>query len=181
MKLRLAVLVGAWVMLGASAAGAATLRYVVLVDGGKQAGEMVVDARDNGRTKVHFVFKDNGRGPELDEEYTLRPDGTYASYRVRGTTTFGAKVDERFERRGDQASWKSTSESGQKQIVFGRQVLLCPLLGHLLFFAFGLHPRVGITHVPPRLGSIIPRHTSVRLQFTHFFPQAAHLFPVQRL
>lgn len=119
MKLRLAVLVGAWVMLGASAAGAATLRYVVLVDGGKQAGEMVVDARDNGRTKVHFVFKDNGRGPELDEEYTLRPDGTYASYRVRGTTTFGAKVDERFERRGDQASWKSTSESGQKQVVGG--------------------------------------------------------------
>ena len=71
---------------------AETLRYVVLVDGGKKAGEQVVETDDDGRTKVRFIFKDNGRGPELDEEFTLGPDGTYTDYKVTGTTTFGAPM-----------------------------------------------------------------------------------------
>nr|HPO24393.1 hypothetical protein [Arenimonas sp.] len=36
------------------------IRYVILVDGGKQAGEQVVEHGDDGLTKVHFIFKDNG-------------------------------------------------------------------------------------------------------------------------
>ena len=100
----------------ASAQAAQTIRYVVLVDDGKQAGEQVVEHRDDGSTKVRFIFKDNGRGPELEEEYRLRADGTYAEYRVTGTTTFGAPVSERFVREGDSARWESTSEKASRKV-----------------------------------------------------------------
>jgi hypothetical protein len=112
----------------ASVAHAAeTLRYVILVDGGKKAGEQVVEQGDDGRTTVKFVFKDNGRGPELSEEFRLAPDGSFADYKVTGTTTFGAAVDERFWREGRQSKWKSTSEQGQTDA--GEGALYIPLGG----------------------------------------------------
>ena len=91
---------------------AETLEYVALVDGGKQAGRQTVVQGDDGVTRVDFIFKDNGRGPELKEEYRLNPDGTYRSYRVTGEATFGAKVDETFRIEDGQAIWKSTSDEG---------------------------------------------------------------------
>src|SRR5688572_31026916 len=101
---------------GANALAAQTLRDVALVDGGKQAGQQVVTIRDDGTTAVDFIFKDNGRGPELKEEYRLGADGTYQTYRVQGTSTFGAKIDETFTRTGSQAQWKSTSDDGRQTI-----------------------------------------------------------------
>jgi hypothetical protein len=98
--------------LAAAANAAETVKHVILVDGGKKAGEQVVTKEDDGRTKVRFIFKDNGRGPELDEEYTLGPDGTYADYKVTGITTFGAKIDEKFSRADGKSFWKSTNEEG---------------------------------------------------------------------
>jgi hypothetical protein len=98
------------------AAAAETIRYVALVDGGTKAGEQVVRKDDDGTTHVDFIFKDNGRGPELKEEYKLAPDGTYSQYKVTGTSTFGAKVDETFSRTGDSAQWKSTSDQGRQSV-----------------------------------------------------------------
>jgi len=92
------------------------LRYVILIDGGKQAGEQVVERGDDGLTKVHFIFKDNGRGPELDEEFRLAADGTFSEYRVKGNTTFGSAVDERFIRKNNVASWSSSSEKGRRKV-----------------------------------------------------------------
>lgn len=102
--------------LAGPAAAAETIRYVALVDGGKKAGEQVVRKDDDGTTHVDFIFKDNGRGPELKEEYKLAVDGTYSQYKVTGTSTFGAKVDETFSRAGDSAEWKSTSDQGKQQV-----------------------------------------------------------------
>ena len=93
------------------------LRYVILVDGDKEAGEHVVTEQPDGSFKTRFIFKDNGRGPEIEEEYTLLPDGTFAKYKATGTTTFGAKVDEQFERIGNRATWKSTSETGDQAVT----------------------------------------------------------------
>jgi hypothetical protein len=98
----------------ALAQAAETKRYVILVDNGTKAGEQVVERSDDGLVKVRFIFKDNGRGPELEETYRLAPDGTYSELHVKGTSTFGSIVDEHFERRGDQVRWWSTSE---KEVV----------------------------------------------------------------
>ena len=103
-------------ILASHAQAAETLRYVALVDNGKEAGHQVVTTGDDGVTHVDYIFKDNGRGPELKEEFKLAPDGTYTSYHVTGSTTFGAPVDESFGRDGDKVWWKSTSDHGEQNV-----------------------------------------------------------------
>jgi len=110
-----------------SALAAETLKYVALVDGGKKAGEQTVTTGDDGVTRVDFIFKDNGRGPELKEEYRLAPDGTFQQYQVKGVSTFGAPVDETFTRDGDRGQWKSTSDAGTH--TFTGTALYTPLGG----------------------------------------------------
>jgi hypothetical protein len=102
--------------LAAPALAAQTLRYVALVDDGKQAGHQTVTLGDDGVTRVDYIFKDNGRGPELKEEFTLAPDGTFATYHVTGSTTFGAPVDESFVREGDRVRWKTTNDQGEQAV-----------------------------------------------------------------
>ena len=103
-------------LLASPAYAAETLRYVALVDNGKQAGHQVVTTGDDGVTRVDYIFKDNGRGPELKEEFKLAPDGTFTSYHVTGSTTFGAPVDESFGRDGNKVWWKSTSDKGEQAV-----------------------------------------------------------------
>ncbi len=103
----------------ADAQCAEPIKYLALVDGGKQAGQQVVTQGDDGITRVDFIFKDNGRGPELKEQYTLAPDGTFTTYSVKGTSTFGAPVDENFRIENGVAHWKSTSDEGQQPAVAG--------------------------------------------------------------
>ncbi|MCF7220628.1 amidohydrolase family protein [Marilutibacter chinensis] len=103
--------------LAATAHAAETLRYVALVDGGKQAGRQVVTRHDDGTVEVEFVFKDNGRGPELKERFSLADDGTFREYEVTGASTFGAPVEERFSRVDGIARWKSTSDEGEQPVA----------------------------------------------------------------
>ena len=114
-------------LLASSVLAAKTVKYVALVDGGKQAGQQTVVHGDDGTTRVDFIFKNNGRGPELKEEYTLNPDGTYRTYRVTGQSTFGAKVDETFALDGRRATWMSTSDEGAQESAPG--ALYVPLGG----------------------------------------------------
>lgn len=99
--------------------GAETIKYLALVDGGKQAGQQEVVVGDDGVVRVDFVFKDNGRGPELKEEYALAPDGTFLRYSVKGTSTFGAPVEEVFAIENGMARWTSTSDTGEQPAVAG--------------------------------------------------------------
>jgi hypothetical protein len=89
-------------------------RWVVLVHNGKKAGQQVTTRGDDGVVRSEFIFKDNGRGPEMKEEFQLAPDGTFARYHVSGTSTFGAKVDETYTRTGDRAEWKTTADHGTR-------------------------------------------------------------------
>jgi hypothetical protein len=100
----------------APAAGQETTRYIALVNGGKDRAGHLVTTRNGNRYRVDYRFKDNGRGPELKEEYTLAPDGTFATYQVKGTSTFGSLVDETFSRTGNAARWKSTSDKGEQNV-----------------------------------------------------------------
>ncbi|WP_374586220.1 amidohydrolase family protein [Pseudoduganella sp.] len=102
----------------AQAAVTQTTRYVIISENnGKQMGEQVVENHDDGLTKVRFIYKDNGRGPELSEEFRLGADRTMTAYHVKGNSTFGAVVDEKFERNGGKASWTSTTEKGARDVT----------------------------------------------------------------
>jgi hypothetical protein len=103
-------------MLASSALAAETTTYVALVDGGKNAGHQIMTTQADGSTKADFIFKDNGRGPELSETYALAPDGTFTRYAVHGTSTFGAPVEESFSRTGDQVQWQSKSDKGAQTV-----------------------------------------------------------------
>jgi len=100
----------------AAASAGETTKYEALVDGGKPAGHMNVERGDDGTVRVDFIFKDNGRGPEMKEEYTLGAEGTYKRYSCKGTSTFGAPVDETFSLEAGQAAWKSLSDSGSMTV-----------------------------------------------------------------
>ena len=103
--------------LGSTAFAASTLRYDIFTDNGKRAGEQIVETDDTGLTRVKYIFKDNGRGPELTEQFRVGPDGTLTAYAVKGNSTFGAVVDDRFDLKGGQASWRSTTEQGSKNVT----------------------------------------------------------------
>lgn len=99
-----------------AAQAATTTKYLIIAENGKQIGEQVAEHQDDGLTKVRFIYKNNGRGPELTEQFRMGADGLMTEYSVKGNSTFGAVVDERFERKGGQAEWKSTSEQGKKAV-----------------------------------------------------------------
>jgi imidazolonepropionase-like amidohydrolase len=95
-----------------------TTRYSVFVNGGTaNAGHEYVTRDGDGGTKVDFVFKNNGRGPQLKEEYKVDKDGTFVRYHVAGTSTFGSIIDESFQRAGEKAQWKSTSDKGEQDVI----------------------------------------------------------------
>jgi hypothetical protein len=121
----------------AAASAAETTRYVVLVDGGKQAGEQVVQTADDGLVRVHFIFKDNGRGPEIDETYRLAPDGTFSEFHATGTSTYGAAIDEHFTRTGDRVEWHSASEKESRAATDG--ALYVPLNSSFAPTSVALH------------------------------------------
>src|ERR1041384_4472958 len=102
--------------LASFAHSAETTKYVALVNGGKSKAGHLITTESGGKYKVDYLFKNNGRGPELKEEYTLAPDGTFARYKVTGATTFGSLVNETFSRSGDSATWKSTSDKGEQKV-----------------------------------------------------------------
>jgi hypothetical protein len=113
----------------AVANAAEEIRYVCLVNNGVRAGELVVEHRNDGVTHVHYSYQNNVERPELEEEFRLRPDGTYSEYRVKGTSSYGLAVDEEFTRTGDRAVWKSSSEHGEKTAPDG--ALYVPINGTL--------------------------------------------------
>ena len=91
-------------------------RYTILVDNGVKAGEQVVEIDEKGDTNVRFIFKDNGRGPELNETISLNDDGTIAGYSAVGTSTFGSEIIESFSRQGNDASWRAGDKTGSLKV-----------------------------------------------------------------
>ena len=72
------------------ATAAANIKYLIIAENGKQIGEQAVERQDDGLTKVRFIFKNNGRGPELTEQFRMGADGVMTEYSVKGNSTFGA-------------------------------------------------------------------------------------------
>jgi len=127
-------------MLGLLIAGAANAaeqtRYLAIFDGGKFVGGHQWVTRDGDRYRVDFTYKDNGRGPELKEEFTLAPDATIAKYAIKGVSTFGALVNETYSRSGNRAHWKSTSDKGEQDVT--GTALYWPLSGTPAVFSAAL-------------------------------------------
>ena len=95
----------------AQAHAEATVRYTVLFQG-KPSGVQTTHVADDGSVTVDYSYRNNGRGPDLKEEFTLAADGTLLRYSGNGKSTFGGPIQDSFTRRGVQAEWKSLSDQG---------------------------------------------------------------------
>ncbi|HJW10391.1 MAG TPA: amidohydrolase, partial [Albitalea sp.] len=113
----LAALAGAAALaLATSVSADQTTRYILFTGDGTRGGEQVVQRSDDGRVDVRYIFKNNGRGPELEETIRLAPDGTMAEYSVKGKAEMGGAVQEHFVREGTQAQWQSNAEKGSASV-----------------------------------------------------------------
>jgi len=77
-----------------------------------RVGELVANTEGD-RISIDFDYKNNGRGPTLAETIELGAAGLPVAWTVTGSTTFGSKVDERFEWKAGKAVWRDASGKGE--------------------------------------------------------------------
>ena len=118
-----ATLVTLLFLMAASAPAAQTTHYTVVIQG-KTAGEQTTQVANDGTVAVHFSFRNNGRGPDLDEQYTLAKDGTFLRYMAKGKSTFGAPIADTFTRSGAGAEWQSLADHGN--LTLSRPAIYIP-------------------------------------------------------
>lgn len=70
--------------------------------------------RDGSTVKIQYQVSNNGRGPKLSERLVLGGDEMPQTWSIDGTTAFGGKVAERFERKGRAANWESQADRGNE-------------------------------------------------------------------
>jgi hypothetical protein len=93
------------------AATAAETRYSITIQT-QVAGQLVQRTADDGSVQVAFSYRDNGRGPDVDERFVLTADGSVSAYSVTGKTTMGGPIRESFKRDGDRVEWTSLVDKG---------------------------------------------------------------------
>lgn len=115
MKTRLLVIALALAAIQTGAFAADAARYSVIV-GGTKVGHVIVDSTGN-VTKIDFNIKNNGRGPTMAETITFGADGLPNVWSISGTTTFGSKVTETFNRDKRRATWLDSTGKGQAKLT----------------------------------------------------------------
>jgi len=83
---------------------------------GNRAGSAASRVEADG-TQVHtFEFNDRGRGSNTTSRYRLDAAGLPVFVETTGVDYLKSPVHERFERKGTQASWKSSAEKGEREV-----------------------------------------------------------------
>lgn len=88
--------------------------YNVYVQG-TQLGAMEVTETETGYS-VFYEYRNNGRGPTINETISLDAAGLPVAYSATGATTFGNAVNESFELSGDLASWTDSTGDGSASV-----------------------------------------------------------------
>lgn len=84
--------------------------------GGRNLGHLTAQVEGD-RTTVEFDVKDNGRGPTISEVIRTGTEGTPVEWSIKGTTTFGGKVDERFRQASGRAEWTDSNGPGSAAVT----------------------------------------------------------------
>ena len=95
------------------AAAETTTFSVILV--GKNVGHLVAETKGD-LTTVDYDYKINGRGPMMSEVIRTGPEGLPVEWSIKGTTTFGSKVEEHFSQTGSHAEWMDSTGRGSATI-----------------------------------------------------------------
>jgi hypothetical protein len=105
-----------------------------------------------GRLEVDYSYRNNGRGPDQKEVLQFAPDGAWMSYRTEGVATYGARIDEAFERGADgRAQWRSPVDRGEKADAV-REAVYLPVQGSPAWLA--RVARSALAKAPARLSAL---------------------------
>ena len=107
----------AWII-GCAATCAQAADYVVLTQG-QPAGHMRVQTLPDGRVETDYSYRDNGRGPDMRESFSLDGQGVPKRYQIEGKSTFGALVNKNFSLEAGRARWKSHADEGDEAVPEG--------------------------------------------------------------
>ncbi|RIJ32590.1 amidohydrolase family protein [Henriciella mobilis] len=89
-------------------------RYTIMVSG-TEIGAMDV-LRYGPAITVDYEYRNNGRGPTLEEAIVLDEDNLPIAWSISGNTTFGNDVDEAFAISGDTATWMDSTGEGSADV-----------------------------------------------------------------
>ncbi|HWN37471.1 MAG TPA: amidohydrolase, partial [Gammaproteobacteria bacterium] len=145
----------------AASCGMALLEQAAVADtetfsviyGGQNVGHLIADT-DGSRTQIDFDYKNNGRGPTIAETIVTDELGRPRSWQISGATTFGSKVDERFEWSGATARW--TDPAGPGEATMGEPKIY--VAEGASPWALGLYARVLLAD-PDRTAAALPSGT----------------------
>ena len=90
-------------------------RYSVLLMG-NLAGQQAVWTGPDGAVHMFYQFNDRGRGPKTTSILTLDGNGVPVRETVNGNDYLKSPVSEDYSLKGSSASWKNTSEQGEKTL-----------------------------------------------------------------
>ncbi|MGI4818992.1 MAG: amidohydrolase family protein [Janthinobacterium lividum] len=113
-----AFLASTMALMAAAPSLADPVRYDVMANG-ETVGWLVVD-RDGQEVAIDYHVDNNGRGPKHREEVTLDADAYPVSWTIKGTSLFGAAIDESFVREGQTVRWVSQADRGEMPVSQGR-------------------------------------------------------------
>ncbi len=102
---------------------AAAEEYAVTIQG-ERAGTMSV-RQEGDAVRVDYSYRNNGRGPDMQEEFRVGPQRQPVSYRVRGRTEFGGEIREDAAVEAGRLRWSSVADRGDEPAAEG--VLHVPL------------------------------------------------------
>jgi hypothetical protein len=102
--------------LGVPTLASAETATFTAIFGGKNVGHLIAETRGD-VTTVDFDIKNNGRGPTIAEVIRTGPGGLPVDWSIKGATTFGSKVDERFSQSGAHAEWADSTGKGSATVA----------------------------------------------------------------
>src|SRR5207244_9521789 len=83
---------------------------------GNAAGSQTVQTDQAGVTQVEYSYNDRGRGDHITATWKLDSSGVPIEYDGHGNDYMKAPVEEHFEIKNGQASWKNRSEQGEQAV-----------------------------------------------------------------
>jgi imidazolonepropionase-like amidohydrolase len=89
--------------------------FTVLI-AGTEIGGMSVD-NTSGQTVIAYEFRNNGRGPTINETISLDENGFPTTWEIEGSSTFGNKISETFTAQGTEANWTDATGSGTADLT----------------------------------------------------------------
>jgi hypothetical protein len=90
-------------------------RYTVTMQN-EVAGALISRTDGQGKVGVDFSYRNNGRGPDLKEEFSVDALGAPVTYAGNGRSTFGNEIRETYEWQNGRGRWTSLVDRGDKPV-----------------------------------------------------------------